>query len=247
MCARNFCRPFSPASCTGGRDLCHRGRQKPDGRTRRGGRQLTGGSCDGVPKKPTVFNALRRTTWTQQRNPFALGNSHGYLRDSRDTTGRVRLRFRSDAVLRSRWPRSQPLAIARRCLHASSLVPSSLTAPLVAAFGAHQAPQPTTIHAHIAQPYPQHPTTQPNLHALRLVRTGVWYPMSTIVDTLSLQHLGQQPADLLDRQLLAADPLPLVVLVGRGFHADVGKLGGEQDTSFEPGQGGIARRWTQGS
>lgn len=44
---------------------------------------------------------------------------------------------------------------------------------------------------------------------------------------LSLQHLSQQPADLLDRQLLPADGFLLIILVRGRFHANVGELAGE--------------------
>ena len=72
------------------------------------------------------------------------------------------------------------------------------------------------------------------------MRDGV--RLSTIVDISPLQHLGQDPAYLLNGQLLAPDVLPLIVLLGRRLDADVRELGWEQDAGFQPGQGGIARR-----
>ncbi len=57
---------------------------------------------------------------------------------------------------------------------------------------------------------------------------GLLLPMlSPIVDISPLQHLSQQPPDLLDGQLLAADVLLLILLVLRGLHRDVGELGWE--------------------
>ncbi len=50
---------------------------------------------------------------------------------------------------------------------------------------------------------------------------------SPIGEKLSVQHLGQQAANLFYGHLLAADGFFLVILVGRGLHADVRKLGWE--------------------
>ena len=63
--------------------------------------------------------------------------------------------------------------------------------------------------------------------------------------TLTLQHLSQQTANLIDGQLLPADVLLLVFLVLRSFDRDVRKLAGKQDRGLEPGQCGIARSWAQ--
>ena len=65
--------------------------------------QLTHGSCDGVPEKARSVTHYARHRWTQQRNPFALGSSHGYSRDSREEGGRVWFGFRSGCCLVARW------------------------------------------------------------------------------------------------------------------------------------------------
>ena len=67
------------------------------------------------------------------------------------------------------------------------------------------------------------------------------------LETKSLQHLSQEPADLLDGQLFPANPFPFVVLLGSCLHGNVGEFAGEQDARLQPGEGRIARCWAQGS
>lgn len=51
-----------------------------------------------------------------------------------------------------------------------------------------------------------------------------------------LQHLSQQPANLLNGHFLASNMLLLLVLVGGRLHTDVSELGWKQDRGFQPGQ-----------
>lgn len=59
----------------------------------------------------------------------------------------------------------------------------------------------------------------------------------TGLSLFGFHHLGQQIANLLDGQLLAADVLAFVLLRGCDLHSHIGELAREQDSGFEPGQG----------
>ena len=58
----------------------------------------------------------------------------------------------------------------------------------------------------------------------------------TISNVPGFQHFAQDASNLLDRQLLAADELLLVVL-GCGLHGNVGELGWKENGSLEPAAG----------
>ena len=165
-------------------------------------------------------------------------------------TGRLALPSLASVVL-------LPPSTARRChLHASqpSLAPTiphaaaltahmpTLTAPmsscptLAALAGIGYCTHSHAIRWHL-EPFPRENSTSSHSDAPSFFPN--W-------GNSALQHLSEQPADVLDRHLLPTDGFFLVVLVGGSFHRDVRELGWEQDARFEPRKGGIARSWAQG-
>lgn len=127
--------------------------------------------CPRTPVQWTVFNALRPTTWTQQRNPFALGSSHGYSRDSRDTTGRVRVGFRwIRSADRFQWPSG--LAAKHRCRSPICLWPWPAT--LLPAPSTHNARCPSQNHASSLHRGPHAHAHAPRSHHHSTKPRGIW-------------------------------------------------------------------------